>query len=153
MSKDQTVTIEKDKADMERTLSIIKPDGVASGHIGEVIKRLEEKGMKIIAAKMIRMTRAQAEGFYAVHEERPFFNSLTDFMTSGPVVVMVLQGENAIATYRQLMGATNFEEAAEGTIRKDFATSIEKNIVHGSDSPESAAFEIGYFFNRFEIVD
>lgn len=138
---------------MERTLSIIKPDGVAGGHIGEVIKRLEEKGMKIIAAKMIRMTRAQAEGFYAVHEERPFFNSLTDFMTSGPVVVMVLQGENAIATYRQLMGATNFEEAAEGTIRKDFATSIEKNIVHGSDSPESAAFEIGYFFNRFEIVD
>ncbi len=137
---------------MERTLSIIKPDGVASSHIGDVIRRLEEKGMKIIAAKMIHMTRAQAEGFYEVHREKPFFNSLMDFMTSGPVVVMVLQGENIIAAYREIMGATNFEEAAEGTIRKDFATSIEKNIVHGSDSPETAAFEIGYFFNSFEII-
>ncbi|MEE8397957.1 MAG: nucleoside-diphosphate kinase [Desulfobacterales bacterium] len=137
---------------MERTLSIIKPDGVASGHIGDVIRRLEEKGMKIIAAKMIHMTRAQAEGFYEVHREKPFFNSLMDFMTSGPVVVMVLQGENIIAAYREIMGATNFEEAAEGTIRKDFATSIERNIVHGSDSPETAAFEIGYFFNSFEII-
>ena len=138
---------------MERTLSIIKPDGVSRGLIGEVIKRLEENGMRIIAAKMIHMNKAQAEGFYAVHKGKSFFNSLTDFMTSGPVIVMVLEGENIIQTYRDLMGATNFKEAAEGTIRKAFATSIEKNVVHGSDSPESAAFEIGYFFNRFEMID
>ena len=137
---------------MERTLSIIKPDGVARGLIGEVIKRLEDNDMKIIAAKMIHMTRSQAEGFYAVHRKRPFFSSLMDFMTSGPVLVMALQGENVIAAYRELMGATNFEDAAEGTIRREFATSIEKNIVHGSDSPESAASEIGYFFNSLEIV-
>ncbi len=137
---------------MERTLSIVKPDGVSRGLIGEVMKRLEDKGMKIIAAKMVHMTRPQAEGFYAVHRERPFFGSLMDFMTSGPVMVLALEAENVIATYRELMGATNFEEAAEGTIRREFATSIEKNIVHGSDSPETAAFEIGYFFNCFEIV-
>jgi nucleoside-diphosphate kinase len=101
--------------------------------------------------KMIHMTKAQAEGFYAVHRERPFFGSLTDFMSSGPAVVMVLEGENAIARYRELMGATNYKEAAEGTIRRDFATDIEKNVVHGSDAPETAAFEIGYFFNAFEI--
>ena len=138
---------------MERTLSIIKPDGVSRGLIGEVIKRLEENGMKIIAAKMVYMNKAEAEGFYAVHKGKPFFNSLTDFMTSGPIIAMVLEGENIIQTYRDLMGATNFKEAAEGTIRKAFATSIEKNVVHGSDSPESAAFEIGYFFNRFEMID
>lgn len=138
---------------MERTLSIIKPDGVSRGLIGEVIKRLEENSMKIIAAKMIRLNKAQAEGFYAVHKGKPFFESLTGFMTSGPIMVMVLEGENIIQTYRDLMGATNFKEAVEGTIRKAFATSIEKNVVHGSDSPESAAFEIGYFFNRFEMVD
>ena len=137
---------------MERTLSIIKPDGVGRGVIGEVIKRLEANELKIVAMKMIFMTQKQAEGFYAVHKERPFFGSLTEFMSSGPAVVMVLEGENAIARYRELMGATNFEEAAEGTIRRDFATDIEKNVVHGSDAPETAAFEIGYFFNSFEIV-
>jgi nucleoside-diphosphate kinase len=137
---------------MERTLSIIKPDGVARGIIGEVIKRLEINNLKIVAMKMLRMDTALAQGFYAVHNERPFFDSLTGFMTSGPVVVMVLEGENAIGKYREIMGATDFKEAAEGTIRKDFATDIEKNVVHGSDSPETAAFEIGYFFNRFELI-
>lgn len=137
---------------MERTLAIIKPDGVARGIIGEVIKRIEKKNHKIIAAKMIHMNKAQAEGFYTVHKNKSFFNTLTAFMTSGPVIVMVLESENAIIEYRELMGATNFKEAAEGTIRRDFATSIERNVVHGSDSVESAAFEIGYFFNSFEIV-
>ncbi len=137
---------------MERTLSIIKPDGVGRGLIGEVVKRLEANNIKIIAMKMLYLTKAQAEGFYAVHKERPFFNSLTDFMTSGPVVVMVLEGEGVIAKYRELMGATNYKEAAEGTIRRDFATDIEKNVVHGSDSPESADFEINYYFNSFEII-
>jgi nucleoside-diphosphate kinase len=138
---------------MERTLSIIKPDGVGRGLIGEVIKRLETNELKIIAMKMVNMTKAQAEGFYAVHRERPFFESLTAFMSSGPAVVMVLEGDNVIARYRELMGATNFEEAAEGTIRREFATDIEKNVVHGSDAPETAAFEISYFFNSFEIID
>jgi len=136
---------------MARTLAIIKPDGVLRGLMGEVIKRLEVNNLKIIAMKMLHMTRDQAEGFYAVHQERPFFESLTGFMSSGPVVVMVLEGKNAISLYRDLMGATDYREAAEGTIRADFATDIEKNVVHGSDSPETAAFEIGYFFNRFEI--
>ena len=138
--------------EMERTLSIIKPDGVARGLIGEVVKRLEDSHFKIAAMKLIRMTKAQAEGFYAVHRERPFFESLTDFMCSGPAVVMVLEGEDVIARYRELMGATNYKEAAPGTIRADFATDIEKNVVHGSDAPETAAFEIGYFFNAFEIT-
>ncbi len=137
---------------MERTLSIIKPDGVKRALIGEVIKRFDTNGIKIAAIKMIHMTRAQAQGFYAVHKERPFFDSLTAFMSSGPVVVMALEGDNVIARYRELMGATNYKEAAPGTIRADFATDIEKNVVHGSDAPETAAFEIGYFFNRFEIV-
>lgn len=137
---------------MERTLSIIKPDGVSRGIIGEVIKRLEENGLKIIAMKMIRMSKRQAQGFYAVHKERPFFESLTDFMSSGPAVVMILEGENVITRYREIMGATDYREADEGTIRKDFATDIEKNVVHGSDSPESAGFEMDYFFNRFEIA-
>jgi len=137
---------------MERTLSIIKPDGVARGIIGEVIKRLEGQDFKIIAMKMIHLSKKQAEGFYAVHQGKPFFESLTDFMSSGPAVVMVLEGEDIIARYRQLMGATNYKEAAEGTIRKDFATDIEKNVVHGSDAPETAAFEMGYFFNNLEIV-
>lgn len=136
---------------MERTLSIIKPDGVAKNVIGEVIKRFETDGIKIAAMKMIHLTKVQAQGFYAVHKERPFFNSLTDFMTSGPIVVMVLEGDDVIARNRTLMGATNFEEADEGTIRKDYATDIEKNVVHGSDAPETAAFEIGYFFNDLEI--
>ncbi|MEW6673047.1 MAG: nucleoside-diphosphate kinase [Thermodesulfobacteriota bacterium] len=138
---------------MERTLSIVKPDGVAKGVIGDVIKRFESSGIKIVAMKMLRMTRKEAEGFYAVHRERPFFSSLTEFMSSGPVVVMVLEGENVIARNRKLMGATNYKDAEKGTIRADFASSIEKNIVHGSDAPDTAAFEIGYFFNRFEIVD
>ncbi|VEN73722.1 multifunctional nucleoside diphosphate kinase and apyrimidinic endonuclease and 3'-phosphodiesterase [Candidatus Desulfarcum epimagneticum] len=137
---------------MEQTLSIIKPDGVAKGVAGEVIRRFEENGLKVAAMKMIWMTKSQARGFYAVHKERPFFDSLTDFMSSGPSIVMVLKGDGAIARNRELMGATDFREAREGTIRKDFATDIEKNIVHGSDSPESADFEIGYFFNAFEIM-
>jgi nucleoside-diphosphate kinase len=137
---------------MERTLSIIKPDGVSRALIGKVIARFESNGIRIAAMKMIHMTKTQAQGFYAVHKERPFFDSLTDFMSSGPAVVMVLEGEGVIAKNRELMGATNYKEAAEGTIRKDFATDIEKNVVHGSDSPETAAFEIGYFFNQFEIV-
>ncbi len=137
---------------MQRTLAIVKPDGVSRGLVGEVIKRIENKGLKIKALKQIQMTKAQAEGFYAVHKERPFFNSLTDFMTSGPVVVMILEGDNAIAAWRDMMGATNYKEAAEGTIRREFATDIEKNVVHGSDAPETAAFETGYFFNAFERV-
>ena len=138
---------------MERTLSIIKPDGAERGLIGEVIKRLEANNLNIVAMKMVFMTKAQAEGFYAVHKERPFFESLTAFMSSGPAIVMVLEGDNVIARYRELMGATNFEDAAEGTIRREFATDIEKNVVHGSDAPETAAFEIAYFFNSFEIID
>lgn len=137
---------------MERTLSIIKPDGVARGLIGEVVKRLEESNIRIVAMKMLQMTREQAEGFYAVHRDKPFFGSLTDFMCSGPIVVMILEGQDVIAGYRELMGATNYKEAAAGTIRADFATSIEKNVVHGSDAPETAAFEMAYFFNRFEIA-
>lgn len=138
---------------MERTLSIIKPDGVAKNVIGEVIKRFEADGIKIAAMKMIQLTKAQAKGFYAVHKDRPFFDSLTDFMTSGPIVVMILEGNDVIAKNRKLMGATNFEDAEDGTIRKDYATNIEKNVVHGSDAPDTAAFEIGYFFNALEIQE
>jgi len=136
---------------MERTLSIIKPDGVQQGLIGEVIKRFEGNNIRLIAMKMLQMDKEQAKGFYAVHKERPFFDSLTDFMSSGPIVVMILEGEQVIEKNRTLMGATNYKEAAEGTIRRDFATDIEKNVVHGSDSPETAEFEINYFFNSFEI--
>jgi len=136
---------------VERTLSIIKPDGVEKNIIGEVIKRFETNGIKIAAMKMIHLSKSQAQGFYAVHKERPFFDSLTDFMTSGPIVVMVLEGEDVIAKNRTLMGATNFKEAEEGTIRREYATDIEKNVVHGSDAPETAAFEIGYFFNDLEL--
>jgi len=137
---------------MERTLSIIKPDGVRRGLIGEVIGRLEKAGIKIIAMKMLHMTKQEAEGFYAVHRDKPFFSSLTDFMCSGPIVVMVLQGDGVIAKYRELMGATNYKEAEPGTIRADFATDIEKNVVHGSDAPETAATEIAYFFSQLEIM-
>ncbi len=137
---------------MEKTLAIVKPDGVARGLIGEVVSRIEKKNLTIKAMKLIQMTKPQAEGFYAVHKERPFFGSLTDFMTSGPALVMILEGDDAIATWREMMGATNYKEAAEGTIRRDFATDIEKNVVHGSDAPETAAFETGYFFNAFERV-
>ena len=136
----------------ERTLSIIKPDGVARGLIGEVIKRFEQADFRIVAMKMVHMSKKEAEGFYAVHRERPFFESLTIFMSSGPAVVMVLEGEDVIARNRELMGATNYKEAAEGTIRREFATDIEKNVVHGSDSPQTAAFEIAYFFNALELV-
>ncbi len=137
---------------MERTLSIVKPDAVGRGLIGEVVKRLESNDIQIKAMKMLHMTRPQAEGFYAVHKERPFFNSLCEFMSSGPAVMMVLEGEDVIKRYRTLMGATNFKDAEEGTIRRDFATDIEKNVVHGSDAPETAAVEINYFFNSFEIM-
>jgi len=138
---------------MERTLSIVKPDAVGRGLIGEVVKRLESNDIQIKAMKMLHMTRPQAEGFYAVHKERPFFNSLCEFMSSGPAVVMVLEGEDVIKRYRTLMGATNFKDAEEGTIRRDFATDIEKNVVHGSDAPETAEVEINYFFNSFEVID
>ncbi len=142
----------KDISIMEKTLAIVKPDGVTRGLIGEVIKRIEDNQLTIRAMKLIRMTKPQAEGFYAVHKERPFFGSLTDFMTSGPALVMILEGDNAIGRWREMMGATNYEEAAEGTIRRDFATDIEKNVVHGSDASETAAFETAYFFNAFERV-
>ena len=137
---------------MERTLAIVKPDGVSRGLIGEVIKRLESNDFKIVAMKMLHLTKKQDEGFYAVHQGKPFFESLTDFMSSGPAVMMILEGENAIARYRELMGATNYKDAAEGTIRRDFATDIEKNVVHGSDAPETSAFEMAYYFNNLEIV-
>jgi nucleoside-diphosphate kinase len=136
----------------ERTLSIVKPDGVGRGLIGEVVRRFEKNGLKIAAMKMVKMSKQEAQGFYAVHRGKPFYDSLTDFMSSGPAVVMVLEGENAIAKNRELMGATNYKEAAPGTIRADFATDIEKNIVHGSDAPDTAAVEIGYFFSALEIV-
>jgi nucleoside-diphosphate kinase len=136
---------------MERTLSIIKPDGVERGLIGEIIRRFEQHGLKLIALKMVRLTKEQARGFYHVHRERPFFDSLTDFMSSGSAVVMALEGENAIAENRRLMGATDYREAAAGTIRRDFATDIERNIVHGSDAADTAAFEIAYFFSELEI--
>ena len=137
---------------IEKTLSIIKPDGVSRNLIGDIIKRIEGQGLKVKAMKMIHMSKDQAKGFYAVHDGKPFFESVTDFMSSGPCVVMVLEGESGIKKYRDLMGATNFEHAEDGTIRKEFATDIEKNVVHGSDAPDTAAFEIGYFFNSLEIV-
>ena len=135
---------------MERTLSIVKPDGVQKHLIGEVIKRFEDHGLKVIGLKMISMDKKGAEGFYAVHRGKPFFDSLTTFMSSGPAVVMVLEGEGAIAKTRELMGATDPKQAKEGTLRRQYATNIEKNIVHGSDATETAAFEIKYFFNALE---
>ena len=131
---------------MERTLSIIKPDGVEKNVIGKIYSRFEKAGLRIVDAKMLRLSREQAEGFYDVHRERPFFNDLVDFMISGPVMVQVLEGPDAINLNRKLMGATNPEEADEGTIRKDFAESIDRNAVHGSDGPDTAAVEIQYFF-------
>ncbi len=136
---------------VERTLSIIKPDGVAKNLIGEIYARFEKAGLRIVAARMLHLTRAQAEGFYAVHRERPFFNDLVAFMTSGPVMVQVLEGENAIAKNRELMGATNPAEAAPGTIRADFAQTVDENIVHGSDGPDTARQEIAYFFADIDI--
>ncbi len=137
----------------ERTLSIIKPDGVSRQLSGEVIRRIEEAGLQILAMKMIRMTKSQAKGFYKVHEGKPFYESLTDFMSSGPCIVMILEGDEAIQKYRTLMGATDYRKAEEGTIRKAFASDIEKNIVHGSDAPETAEYEIQYFFNALEIPE
>ena len=131
---------------VERTLSIVKPDGVAKNVIGEVYRRFENAGLRIVAARMKRLSQAEAEGFYAVHRERPFFRDLVDFMISGPVMVQVLEGESAVARNREIMGATDPKKAAPGTIRADLATSIEENVVHGSDSAESAAREIAYFF-------
>ena len=137
---------------IERTLSIIKPDATRRNLTGKVNARLEEAGLRVIAQKRLWLTRKQAEGFYAVHRERPFFNSLCEFMSSGPVVAQVLEGENAVAKYREVMGATDPAKAAAGTVRKDFAESIEANSVHGSDSPDNARNEIAYFFSGLEVV-
>ncbi len=136
---------------LEKTLSIIKPDGVARNLIGQIYTRFEKAGLQIIAAKMVHLSRSQAEAFYAVHKERPFFNDLVSFMISGPVMVQVLEGENAIVKNRDIMGATNPKEAAAGTIRADFAQSIDENTVHGSDAPETAKVEIEFFFKAEEL--
>ena len=137
---------------VQRTLTIIKPDGVAQNNIGDVIRVFEKNRFQIVAMKMLRLTKQQAEGFYAVHRGKPFFESLTTFMSSGRIVVMVLEGEDAINRLRAVMGATNPAQAADGTLRKRFATSIEHNVIHGSDAPDTAAFEIGYFFSEMEIL-
>ena len=136
---------------LERTFSIVKPDGVARNLIGEVYRRFEKAGLSIVAAKLVQLSKAEAEGFYAVHKARPFFNDLVKYMTSGPVVLQVLEGENAVAKNREIMGATDPKKAEKGTIRADLAESIEANTVHGSDSPENAAIEIAYFFAQTEI--
>ena len=136
---------------IERTLSIVKPDGVGRNLIGEVYRRFEQVGLRVVAARMMQLSQAEAEGFYAVHRERPFFKDLVRFMTSGPVMVQVLEGEDAIATNREVMGATDPKKAAKGTIRADLATSIDENIVHGSDAPDTAAREISYFFREIEL--
>ena len=137
----------------EQTLSIIKPDGVSRNIIGKLLSRFESSGLRVVAMKMIHLSKKEAEGFYAVHQRHPFFGSLTDYMSSGPVIAQVLEGENAIAKNREVIGATNPAEAAEGTIRKDYALNIEQNTVHGSDAPESAASEITYFFANTELVN
>ncbi len=136
---------------VQRTLTIIKPDGVAQNNIGDVLQAFEQNQFKVVAMKMLRLTKQEAEGFYAVHRERPFFDSLTTFMSSGRIVVMVLEGNDIISHLRTVMGATNPANAAEGTLRKRFATSIEHNVIHGSDALETAAFEIRYFFSEMEI--
>ena len=136
---------------MERTLSIVKPDAVAAGHTGAIIDHLQKGGLRPVAMRMLRLSRAQAEGFYAVHRERPFFRSLVDFMTQGPILVMVFEGDDAIARNRELMGATDSKKAAPGTIRARFGTDIERNAVHGSDGPDTARFEIGFFFPGSEL--
>lgn len=137
---------------MERTLSIIKPDAVSRNLTGAILKMIQDAGLRVVALKMLQLSKAEAEGFYAVHKERPFFGSLVEFMTSGPVVVSILEGDDAIARYRKLMGATNPEKAEAGTIRKTHALDIEKNSVHGSDAPETAAFETAYFFSTLDMV-
>ena len=136
---------------IERTLSIVKPDGVGRNLIGDVYRRFEQAGLRVVAARMMQLSQSEAEGFYAVHRERPFFKDLVRFMTSGPVMVQVLEGEDAIAKNREVMGATDPKKAAKGTIRADLATSIDENIVHGSDAPDTAAREIGYFFREIEL--
>ena len=136
---------------IQRTLSIVKPDAVKKNAIGGILGICEKGGLRIVATKMVHLTKKQAEGFYAVHKARPFFGDLTAFMSEGPIVISVLQGENAIEKYRQLLGATNPAEAPEGSIRKLYGTNIERNAAHGSDAPETAAFEIGYFFNDLEL--
>jgi nucleoside-diphosphate kinase len=136
----------------ERTLAIIKPDAVASKHIGDIIRRIEAEGFSIRAMKMLHLTKSEAEGFYAVHRGKPFFESLTGFMSSGPCIVLMLERESAISHWRAVMGATDPAKAAEGTIRRALGSSIEHNAVHGSDAPETAAFEIGYFFNALEMT-
>ena len=138
---------------LEKTFSIIKPDGVSRNLVGKILSRFEENGLRIVVTKMIHMSKREAEGFYAVHRERPFFNELTKFMCSGPVVVSILEGENAVAHHREIMGATNPVEAAEGTIRRDFAKSVGENTVHGSDSMENAAIESSYFFSQIDKVN
>ena len=138
---------------LEQTLSIIKPDGVRRNLVGKILGRFEENNLRIVATKMIHMTISEAEGFYAVHRERPFFNELTQFMSSGPVAVSILEGENAVSNHRGIMGATNPAEAAEGSIRRDYAESLGENTVHGSDSLENAVVEIAYFFSQTERVN
>ena len=138
---------------LEQTFSIIKPDGVRRNLVGKILSRFEENNLRIVAIKMINMTKLEAEGFYAVHRERPFFSELTQFMSSGPVVVSILEGENAVSHHREIMGATNPAEAAEGTIRREYAESLGENTVHGSDSLENAAVEIAYFFSQTERVN
>lgn len=137
---------------IERTFSIIKPDAVAAGHAGDILAAIEQAGFKILALRMTRLTEAQAQGFYAVHRERPFFGGLVKFMTEGPIIVMALEREDAIKKLREVMGATNPANAAEGTIRKRFATNIERNCIHGSDAPETAATELGYFFSSIDLL-
>jgi nucleoside-diphosphate kinase len=151
MSTSYLFVSEQYRMAIERTLSIIKPDAVAKNVIGEIYSRFEKAGLRIIAAKMLHLSREQAEGFYAVHKERPFFKDLVDFMISGPVMVQALEGENAVALHRELMGATDPKKAAAGTIRADFAETVDENAVHGSDAAETAAVEIAYFFNPSEI--
>jgi nucleoside-diphosphate kinase len=136
----------------QRTFSIIKPDAVKAGQAGQVLDRLEKAGFTLVGLRLRNLTRAEAEGFYHVHKERPFFSSLTSFMSSGPCITMVLERDNAIAHLREIMGATDPAKAAAGTIRKDFASSIEANVIHGSDAPETAAFEIGYFFAGLDLI-
>jgi len=136
---------------MERTLAIIKPDAVSRGLAGRILDRIEHSGLRVRAMRLVRLSRADAEGFYAVHRERPFFRSLTEYMSSGPAIVLALEGEGAIATWRALMGATDPAKADAGTIRRDFGTSIERNATHGSDAPDTAAFELSYFFRGVEL--
>jgi nucleoside-diphosphate kinase len=137
---------------VERTFSIVKPDAVAAGQAGEILAQIEQAGFRIVGLKMTRLTKAQAQGFYAVHRERPFFNGLVEFMTEGPIIVMALECENAVKGLREVMGATNPANAAEGTIRKRFAANIERNCIHGSDAPETAEVEVGFFFSTAELL-